>query len=162
MNLFNYNFAGLLGSPVSMEQFRNQLVLLVNTASQCEFTPQYAQLQQIYLDYRDSGLNVLGIPCNDFGQQEPEDEEKIAEFVSSNYRVSFPMTAKYSVIGPQSHPLFKDIAQEYGGDVLPRWNFHKYLFGRRGELIEHWPSKVPPDDPAVINQITRHLQSWIL
>lgn len=162
MNIFNYNFMGLRGGPMSLERYRNQPILLVNTASECGFTPHYAKLQQIHNDYQQSGLVIIGVPCNDFGEQEPGTEEEIDEFVHTNYKVTFPMTAKYSVIGINAHPLFKDMAQEYGGDVLPRWNFHKYLFDRKGSLVEHWPAKIPPDDPAVIHTITRNLQSWTL
>ena len=162
MNIFNYNFAGLNGTPIALERFRNNPILLVNTASECQFTPQYAKLQQLHNDYQQSGLVVIGLPCNDFGEQEPGNEEEIAEFIHENYRVSFPMTAKYAIIGINSHPLFKDMAQEFGGDILPRTNFHKYLFNRKGSLVEHWPGPTLPDDPAVIHQITRNLQSWTL
>jgi glutathione peroxidase len=162
VNIYNYNFASLTGGPMPLERFRNQPILIVNTASECGFTPHYAKLQQIHNDYQQSGLVVVGIPCNDFGEQEPGTEEEIAEFVREKYKVSFPMTAKYSVMGFDAHPMFKDLAQEYGGDILPRWNFHKYLFNRKGGLIEHWSAETPPDDPAVIHQITRNLQSWTL
>ncbi|MEN1728809.1 MAG: glutathione peroxidase [Pseudomonadota bacterium] len=162
MNIYNYNFAALVGGPMPMERFRNQPILFVNTASECGFTSHYAKLQQIYQDFNQSGLVVIGMPCNDFGGQEPGTEEEITEFVQNEYQISFPMTAKYSCIGINSHPMFKDLAQEYGGDVLPRWNFHKYLFSRKGGLIEHWPAQTPPDDPAVTHQITRNLQSWSL
>lgn len=162
MNLFEYSFAALEGGAMPMERFRNQPVLLVNTASECGFTAQYAQMQSVYNDYQQSGLVVVGLPCNDFGNQEPGADAQIAEFVRENYGVSFPMTSKYSVLGPQAHPLFRAITEEYGGDVLPRWNFYKYLFNRKGTLVEHWPSKVPPDDPAITHQITRNLQSWVL
>lgn len=162
MNLFEYSFAALGGGAMPMERFRSQPVLLVNTASECGYTNQYAALQSLHGDYSQSGLVVIGMPCNDFGEQEPGDDEQIAAFVREKYAVTFPMTSKYSVIGPQAHPLFKDMAEARGGDVLPRWNFYKYFFNRKGELVDFWPSKVPPDDPAVTHQITRHLQSWSL
>ncbi len=162
MNLFEYSFAALGGGAMPMERFRNQPVLVVNTASECGYTSQYAQLQAIYNDYRQSGLVVLGIPCNDFGEQEPGDDAAIAAFVQETYGVTFPMTSKYSVIGPQAHPLFRGLAESRGGDILPRWNFYKYLFNRKGALVGHWPSKTPPDDPAIIHQVTRNLQSWSL
>ncbi|MCC5864933.1 MAG: glutathione peroxidase [Wenzhouxiangella sp.] len=162
MNVFNYNFAALTGGALALERFRSQPILLVNTASKCGFTSHYAQLQQLHNDYQQSGLVVIGMPCNDFGEQEPDSEEEIAEFVRTEYNVTFPMTAKYSVIGINAHPLFKDLAQEHGGAVLPRWNFHKYLFNRKGALVEHWPAQTPPDDPAVTHQIARNLQSWSL
>jgi glutathione peroxidase len=162
LNIFNYNFAGLNGTPIALERFRNHPLLLVNTASECQFTPQYAKLQQLHNDYQQSGLVIIGMPSNDFGGQEPGNEDEIAEFIHENYKVSFPMTAKYPVIGINGHPLFKDMAQEFGGNILPRTNFYKYLFNRKGGLVEHWPGSVPPDDPAVVHQITRNLQSWTL
>lgn len=162
MNLFEYTFAALEGGSLSLDRFRNQPILIVNTASECGYTPQYIGLQRMYMDYRQSGLVVIGIPCNDFGQQEPGDEEEIARFVKENYDVTFPMTAKYSVIGRQSHPLFRDMVEKWGSDILPRWNFHKYLFDRRGELVEHWPSATTPEDPALLHQVGRTLQSWSL
>lgn len=162
MNLFEYNFKSLQGLPMSMDRFRNQPVLIANTASECGYTPQYAKLQQLHNDYGQSGLVVIGIPSNDFGEQEPGDEEQIAEFCSANYGVTFPMTAKYPVTGIGAHPLFRDLSQEFGPDITPRWNFHKYLFDRKGQLVEHWPSKVEPDDEAVTHVITRNLQSWTL
>lgn len=162
MNLFEYSFAALGGGAMPMERFRSQPVLLVNTASECGYTAQYAALQSLHNDYSQSGLVVIGMPCNDFGAQEPGDDEQIAAFVREKYAVTFPMTSKYSVVGPQAHSLFKDMAESRGGDVLPRWNFYKYFFNRKGELVDFWPSKVPPDDPAITHQITRNLQSWSL
>lgn len=162
VNLYEYSFAGLEGGTLSLERYRNQPILIVNTASECGFTPQYRSLQRLYMDYRQSGLVVIGIPCNDFGEQEPGTEEEIARFVRDEYGVTFPMTAKYSVIGASSHPLFRDLVEKFGPDILPRWNFHKYLFNRRGELVEHWPSATTPDDPALLHQVSSHLQSWSL
>lgn len=162
MNLYEYSFAALGGGTLSLERYRSQPILLVNTASECGFTPQYAQLQRLYADYRQSGLVVIGIPCNDFGQQEPGEEEDIARFVREEYGVNFPMTAKYSVIGPQSHRLFRTMVEEFGSDILPRWNFHKYLFDRKGQLVAHWPAQTRPDDPALLHEVGRILQSWSL
>ncbi|MFU8830959.1 MAG: glutathione peroxidase [Wenzhouxiangella sp.] len=162
MNIFNYHFTGLRGETLRLERFRNQPILLVNTASECGFTPHYTKLQRIYNDYNQSGLVVIAVPCNDFGEQEPGTEEEIANFLETEYQVTFPVTAKQSVIGRGIHALYRDLLEQYGTDILPRWNFHKYLFDRKGELVEHWPGEVPPDDSAVIHQITRNLQSWSL
>jgi glutathione peroxidase len=162
MNLYEYSFAALGGGALPLERFRNQPIMLVNTASECGYTPQYMTLQQLYMDYQQSGLVVVGIPCNDFGGQEPGPEEEIERLVREDFGVTFPMTAKYSVIGPEMHPLFRAMAERLGPDVLPRWNFHKYLFNRRGELVEHWPSDTPPDDPALLREVAKHLQSWSL
>ncbi len=162
MNIFEYSFKSLQGPPMTMQRFRNQPVLVVNVASECGFTPQYAKLQKLYFDYNQSGLVVLGIPSNDFGEQEPGDEDEIADFCAREYQVRFPMTAKYPVTGAEAHPLFKDIAQEFGSDALPKWNFHKYFFDRKGQLVEQWPSRIQPDDTRITNTIARNLQSWTL
>ncbi len=162
MNVFNYAFKSLDGAPLALDRWRGQPFLIVNTASECGYTPQYEKLQRLYEDYRQSGLVVLGIPSNDFGGQEPGSEEDIAEFCDSHYRIGFPMTAKYSVSGGEAHPLFLDLLNEFGPDVMPKWNFHKYFFNRAGDLVEHWPSRVEPDDPAVTHVIEQNLQSWVL
>jgi glutathione peroxidase len=116
----------------------------------------------MWMDYRQSGLIVVGMPCDDFGNQEPGDEDSIAEFCETNYQVSFPMTVKYHVMGVSAHPMFHAIREEFGEDATPRWNFHKYLFDRNGQMIDFWPSKVRPDDPAVTHKIECNLQSWVL
>ncbi|GAB4180862.1 MAG: glutathione peroxidase [Wenzhouxiangellaceae bacterium] len=162
MNIFNYVFQSLDGQPLRLSRFQGQPVFVVNTASECGFTPQYAKLQRLYENYRESGMVVLAIPCNDFGEQEPGDEAAIAEFCESQYNIRFPVTAKYSVQGRDAHPLFRDLLDEYGADILPRWNFHKYLFDRRGELLEHWPGKVEPDDLELVRTIERNVASWQL
>ena len=162
MNLYEHTFAALEGGSLPLDRFRNQPILLVNTASECGFTPQYAALQRLHADYHRSGLVVIGIPCNDFGEQEPGSAEDIARFVREEWGVTFPMTAKYSVIGRGSHPLFRELVEQWGSDILPRWNFHKYLFDRRGQLVEHWPSATPPDDTALLHTLGRNLQSWSL
>jgi len=162
MNVHEYFFTSLGGSSLALSNYRGQPILLVNTASKCGYTPQYQKLQKIWDDYRQSGLMVVGVPSNDFGEQEPDDEDVIAEFCSSNYGVSFPMTNKQHVIGRSAHPLFVAIREECGEDALPRWNFFKYLFDGQGQLLEFWPSAVEPDDPQITHQIERNLHSWIL
>lgn len=162
MNVHEFVFMSINGASMPLSNYQGQPILIVNTASECGFTPQYRQLQRIWKDYRQSGLVIIGIPCDDFGQQEPADEEEIAEFCKTNYDVSFPMTAKYHVMGASAHPLFHAIREEFGEDVTPRWNFHKFLFECSGQMIETWPSKITPDDPAITHQIERNLQSWML
>ena len=162
MTVFEYNFIGLDGEPMPLARYQSQPILLVNTASECGYTHQYAGLQMLYNDYQQSGLMVIGLPCNDFGRQEPGDEASIRAFLNRKYAITFPMTAKYSVTGPDAHPLFRDIAEHHGAEKLPRWNFTKYLFNRQGALVECWPSATPPDDPAIVHQINRSLQSWSL
>ena len=162
MNVYEYFFTSLGGASLPLSNYRGQPILLVNTASECGYTPQYQKLQQIWDDYRQSNLVVVGVPSNDFGEQEPGDEDAIAEFCTTNYRVNFPMTNKQHVMGRSAHPLFVAIREECGEDASPRWNFFKYLFDRQGQLLEFWPSAVEPDDPQITHQIERNLHSWIL
>jgi glutathione peroxidase len=162
MNVFEYVFVGINGARMPLSNYQGQPLLIVNTASECGYTPQYQELQRLWMDYRQSGLVVIGMPCDDFGHQEPEDEEAIAEFCETNYQVNFPMTGKYHAMGVSAHPLFHAIREEFGDDATPRWNFHKYLFDRTGQLVGFWPSAVTPDDSAITHQIECNLQSWVL
>ncbi len=162
MNVFEYVFRSIRNTTLPLRNYQGQPILLVNTASACGYTPQYRALQRIWEDYRQSNLVIIGMPCNDFGEQEPGDEAEIAEFCDTNYHVTFPMTSKISVMGHSAHPMFHALRDEYGDDVTPRWNFHKYLFDKQGNLVEFWPSVTEPMDPAITHQIERNLSSWIL
>lgn len=162
MRVHEFSFRSIDGSSMPLERWNRQPLLIVNTASECGFTPQYAKLQALWTEYRKSGLVVIGIPCNEFGGQEPGDAQQIAAFCTSRYGVTFPLTERLSIIGPNAHPLFIALREELTSDILPRWNFHKYLFGRDGELVEHWPSRVEPDDPGFRHTLERNLGSWTL
>ncbi len=162
MNVFEYVFASLGGGSLALSNYQGQPILIVNTASECGFTPQYQELQRLWMDYQQSGLVVIGIPCDDFGGQEPGDDESIAEFCETNYQVSFPMTGKYGVLGLGAHPIFNAIREEFGTDAMPNWNFYKYLFDRSGQLVDFWPSKISPEDTAITHEIECNLQSWAL
>ena len=143
-NAHDFDFERIDGDPLALRQFEGKVVLVVNTASECGFTPQYADLQKLWDQYRGRGLVVLGVPSNDFGAQEPGDEAAIARFCTERYAVDFPMTGKVQVIGGGAHPFYRWIAETLGEDAAPRWNFHKYLVGRDGDLVAMWPSKVEP------------------
>lgn len=162
MNVFEYAFTTLAGAPLHLRRFQGQPLLLVNTASQCEHTKQYAKLERLWDDYRSSGLTVIALPSDDFGHQEPDDEATIADFLDREFQIRFPVAAKQSVMGRNAHPLFRALRDEYGDDVTPRWNFHKYLFNRMGDMVGHWAPRVEPDDPLITHQIERNLHSWIL
>jgi glutathione peroxidase len=162
MNVYEYVFQSISGSTMPLRNWTGQPIMLVNTASECGFTPQYGSLQTLHNDYHAGGLILVGIPCNDFGEQEPGTEEEILKFTWDEYRVSFQLTRKTSVLGLGAHPLFHALRDEFGSDISPRWNFEKYLFDRKGQLIEHWPSRVDPLDPLITHQVERHLQSWVL
>jgi len=161
MNVYEYVFRAANGASMPLSRWEGQPLLLVNTASKCGFTPQLAKLQFLYTDYRHSNLVVVALPCNDFGEQEPGDEQDIVGFYWDRYHVTFPITTKVHVLGLEAHPLFIAMLDTYGMDILPRWNFTKYLFDTHGDLVEHWPSNVEPDDPALTHQVERQLQSWV-
>ena len=153
MNAHDLAFESIDGNPLALRDFGNKAVLVVNTASECGYTPQYRGLQSLWDRYRDRGLVVLGVPSNDFGAQEPGSEAEIRAFCERTYKVTFPITGKQTVIGAEAHPFYRWIASEVGEDAAPRWNFHKYLIDRRGELAGAWPSRVEPNDPAIIQAI---------
>jgi glutathione peroxidase len=141
------------GRATSFEEYAGRAVLVVNVASKCGLTPQYATLETLAETYADRGLTVLGAPCNQFMGQEPGSNEEIAEFCSTTYGVTFPLTDKLEVNGEGRHPLFEALtaapdAEGYTGDV--RWNFEKWLVSPAGEVVARFSPKTVPDDPAVI------------
>jgi glutathione peroxidase len=150
---YGFSFTMIDGKPLPLSTFRGKAVLLVNTASQCGFTPQYTELEQVWTRYRDRGLVVLGVPSNDFGGQEPGNEAEIRKFCQANYNVDFPLTAKNVVTGDAAHPFYRWAATVLGPDAVPKWNFHKYLIDPKGRLVAWFPSKVKPDAPEVTHAI---------
>lgn len=133
----------LLGDNINLKDaYLGKVILVVNTASECGFTPQYEGLQEIYTRYKDRGFVVLGFPSNDFGAQEPGSAKEIADFCRVNYGVEFPMFAKTHVRGDNANPLFKWLSQASGS--TPKWNFHKYLIDRQGRLVDYYTSVTTP------------------
>ena len=153
MSVHEFEFTTIGGKPLPMSEYRGKAVLVVNTASECGFTPQYAGLQSLWQRYRDRGLVVLGVPSNDFGGQEPGDEQGIRDFCTSRYAVDFPMTSKTSVIGADAHPFYRWIETNLGEAAAPRWNFHKYLVDSEGEVVGVWPSRVEPESAEIIEAL---------
>jgi len=137
--------------PQNLCQFRGKVLLVVNTASYCGFTPQYEGLEKLYADYSARGFTVLGFPSGDFGNQEKADNKAIAEFCFNTYGVKFPMFAKSSVVGQTANPLFAELAKATGQP--PKWNFHKYLIDRDGRVVAAFPSTVTPLDRRVTDRI---------
>lgn len=144
---FEFDAIDIDGTPVSLGDYRGKVLLIVNVASKCGFTPQYAGLETLWQDYREQGLVVLGFPCDQFGSQEPGDEEEIKNFCSINFDVTFPMFAKIDVNGEQAHPLWKWLKQEKSGLLgigAIKWNFSKFLVGRDGKVLKRF---APTDKP---------------
>jgi glutathione peroxidase len=154
-SVLDHKFANLMDEPVSLCQFQRKVLLVVNTASECGYTPQYEGLEKLYRRYREKGFVVLGFPANDFGGQEPGSNKQIAQFCQLNYGVTFPMFAKTSVVGANANPLFHELAARTGKP--PRWNFHKYLLDRAGQPVAVFESAVEPADPRVTSQIEKLL-----
>jgi glutathione peroxidase len=145
--LSDFTAARLDGTDENLADYAGQVVLVVNTASECGFTPQYEGLEKLYEQYADQGLVVLGFPCNQFGGQEPGDSEQIGAFCQKNYGVTFPMFAKIDVNGPDTHPLYQWLKSEKGGllGAKIKWNFTKFLLGRDGQVIKRYGSTTKPD-----------------
>ena len=151
--MLNHKFSNLMDEPVSLCQHSGKVVLIVNTASECGYTPQYDGLEKLYRRYRDKGFVVLGFPANDFGGQEPGTNKEIAQFCQVNYGITFPVFAKTSVIGAKANPLFRDLAAKTGKP--PRWNFNKYLLDKKGQPVAVFESAVTPEDQRVTSQIEK-------
>ncbi len=159
MTAHDFSFRAIDGGELDLAGFRGKAVLVVNTASECGFTPQYAGLEELWRRFRDRGLVVLGVPSNDFGQQEPGGEAAIKEFCETNFAVDFPLTAKERVIGGEAHPFYRWVAAELGEDNAPRWNFHKYLLDKDGALAGAWPSRVEPLADEIVDAVAAALEA---
>ena len=148
------------GKPVELSHYKGKVVMIVNVASKCGLTPQYASLQKLYKQYGEKGLVILGFPANEFGAQEPGTNGEIKEFCNVKYQVTFPMFSKIVVKGDGQHPLYqfltkKETDPKFAGDI--EWNFAKFLVGRNGELVARFPSKTDPTTPEVVSVIEKEL-----
>lgn len=156
LTAFAFSFAGLDGSTIRLADYAGKPILVVNTASQCGFTPQFTGLQQLWTQFRDRGLTIIGVPSNDFGGQEPGGAQEIAATAVDHYGVKFPMAAKATVKGENAHPFYKWAASERPLET-PRWNFHKYLIGDEGRIAAVFASEVEPTDTRITTAIGKEL-----
>ncbi|WP_158047059.1 glutathione peroxidase [Skermanella pratensis] len=152
-NAHEFDFVSIDGRPLPLKEFAGKAVLVVNTASMCGYTPQYADLQALWERYRGRGLVVLGVPSNDFGGQEPGSAEQIKDFCEVNFAVDFPMTGKQAVTGAGAHPFYRWAGQELGPAAAPRWNFHKYLIAPDGRLAGWFPTSTSPRSDKVVRAV---------
>ncbi|MBD1381614.1 glutathione peroxidase [Metabacillus arenae] len=147
MSVYEYRVNKINGEEISIREFKDKVLLIVNTASKCGFTPQYKQLQELYETFKDQGFEILGFPCNQFMNQEPGTDEEIESFCSVNYGVSFPMFAKVDVNGENAHPLFKYLTNEASGVLgtkAVKWNFTKFLIDKNGLVKERFSPNTNP------------------
>jgi glutathione peroxidase len=149
--LQSFDVAGIDGGENPLPALEGQVVLLVNVASQCGLTPQYSGLQQLYSELKDQGFAVVGLPCNQFGAQEPGSEDKIVQFCETNFGVEFPMTEKIDVNGDDRHPLYVWLTETFPGDI--EWNFEKFLVNRDGEVVRRYPPATAPEDKGLMQDI---------
>ena len=153
---YAFSFPALSEGEIRLADYTGRPLLVVNTASLCGYTPQYTGLQQVWTEFRERGLGMIGVPSNDFGGQEPGAAADIAETTQHQYGVTFPIAAKTVVVGPNAHPFYKWAAEARPKEV-PRWNFHKYLIGRDGYVAEVFASAIEPTDTRVKTAIARAL-----
>ena len=153
---YAFSFAGLEGGDIRLSEFTGKPILVVNTASQCGYTPQFTGLQQLYARFHDKGLVVIGVPSNDFGGQEPGTPVEIMKTAHEEYGVHFPLAAKVEVRGANPHPFYRWAAGERPLET-PRWNFHKYLIGRDGHIAAVFPTAVEPMDARLVNAVAKEL-----
>lgn len=158
MNFYEIAVTAIDGRRQTLADFRGQVLLIVNVASQCGFTPQYTALEQLYQQHKDQGFSVLGFPCDQFGHQEPGDEAEIQQFCSTKFNVTFPMFAKIEVNGPGAHPLYQFLKSEKSGLLgteAIKWNFTKFLINRQGDVVKRYaptttPEKIAADLPPLL------------
>ncbi len=153
-SLYDIPLKTIDGKDASLKDFKGKVLLIVNVASECGYTPQYEGLQKLHAQFKDEGLAVLGFPCNDFGGQEPGTPEQIKQFCSSNYQVTFPLFEKVTIKGPQKHPLYEQLTgrqSPFPGEV--KWNFGKFLIGKDGKIAGRFDSAVEPGSAELVNAV---------
>jgi len=146
-------FKTIDGTPSNLAAYKDKVLLIVNVASECGNTPQYAGLEELYEKYKDKGLVVIGFPANNFGEQEPGTNEEIKKFCSTNYHVTFPMMSKVSVLGEDKHPLFAYLTEKSGQPGEIKWNFAKFLLDKQGKLIARFPPKLEPLSKEIVTEV---------
>jgi glutathione peroxidase len=154
---FDFEFPSIDGGAIKLADWRGKVLLVVNTASFCGYTRQYSALQELWSKYEGAGLVVLGVPSNDFGAQEPKAEGEIRQFCEGAFGVTFPLTKKQTVVGDGAHPFYKWAAQSVGAGGEPGWNFHKYLIGRDGRLLQSFSTQTTPNSADVVGWIEKAL-----
>ncbi len=155
---YDFNFNDLDGSPLNLSEYKNKVIVVVNVASQCGFTSQYEDMQEVWEKYQEKGVVMLGVPSNDFGNQEPGDSADIKNFCEAKFGITFPMTEKVSVKGENAHPFFKWAQANHGKSAIPKWNFHKIIVGKDGKINDTFTSITKPTSNKFIISIEKALK----
>ena len=140
---YNFKFNGIDGNQINLADYQNKVLVVVNVASRCGFTPQYSDLQKVWEDYKDKNVIIIGVPTNNF-KQEPGSNKEIKDFCETNFNINFPMTEKIDVLGKNAHPFFKWARENYGNSAIPKWNFHKIIVGKDGKVANTFSSITKP------------------
>ena len=154
---FDFKINSINGDSINLSKYTGKTILLVNVASNCGFTKQYDDLQKLYDEFKDKGLTIIGVPTNQFGGQEPGTEEEIKKFCETNFNITFPMTSKYDVKGNNAHPIYVWAKDTYGKSTVPKWNFHKILINKDGEIEDTFASFTGPMSKKIINKLKQIL-----
>jgi len=154
----NFNFKDLDGSVLKLSEYKNKVIVVVNVASQCGFTKQYDDMQEIWEKYQIKGLIILGVPSNDFGSQEPGNNKEIKTFCEAKFGITFPMTEKINIKGEKAHPFYLWAKKNYGNAAIPKWNFHKIIIGKDGKVFDTFASITNPSSKRFISSIEKALR----
>ena len=151
---YDYNFGSIDGGQIKLSDYKDKVIVIVNVASRCGYTPQYEELQSLYNNYKNKNLVVIGVPTNNF-KQEPGSNDQIKDFCETNFGITFPMTEKINVIGANSHPFYKWAKKDFGIGAIPKWNFHKIIINRNGKVVDTFASFTKPLSKKFINSIEK-------
>jgi len=155
---YDYSFNDLDGENLNLSSFKNKVIVIVNVASECGFTNQYEDMQKIWENYQRKGLVMIGVPSNDFGNQEPGNSKEIKNFCEAKFGITFPMTEKIIVKGKNSHPFYVWAKENHGNSAIPKWNFHKIIIGKNGKVIDTFTSITNPTSKKFIKVIEKALK----
>ena len=156
--VYEFEFNGIDGNKIKLSNFKNKVLVVVNVASRCGYTPQYEDLQMLWSNYKNKNLVVIGVPTNNF-KQEPGNNKEIKDFCETNFGINFPMTEKISVIGKDAHPFYKWAKKNHGIAAIPKWNFHKIVIGKNGKVIDTFASFTKPTSDKFLNLIEKEIKN---
>ena len=156
--VYDFEFNGIDGNKIELSDFKNKVLVVVNVASRCGYTPQYEGLQMLWSNYKNKNLVVIGVPTNNF-KQEPGNNKQIKDFCETNFGINFPMTEKISVIGKDAHPFYKWAKKNHGIGAIPKWNFHKIIIGKNGKVVDTFASFTKPTSGKFLNLIEKEIKN---
>ena len=155
---YDFEFKNIKGGTINLNNYKNKVIVVVNVASRCGYTPQYEDLQKLWVDYEKKNLVVIGVPTNNF-KQEPGSNKEIKDFCETNFGIDFPMTEKVNVIGGDAHPFYKWAKQNHGLAAIPKWNFHKIIIGKNGKVVDTFASFTKPSSKKFLNVIETEIKN---